>query len=137
MKKTYATVLLQNGIDISDFRNGRISENQIHQLEVKVVANSISVLPAINENIRQVLNLPIVEMRQIQFLDRTVHTLPIVSSIIVKYFDRFSWTNAIVLPDDQEPLLGAIPLEEMDLYIHPSRNVLLPVHPEGPVMSLK
>ena len=28
-------------------------------------------------------------------------------------------------------------MEEMDLYVNPSRNELLPVHPEGPIMSLK
>jgi hypothetical protein len=33
--------------------------------------------------------------------------------------------------------LGAIPMEEMDLYVNPGRNELLPVHPEGPIMSLK
>ncbi len=32
---------------------------------------------------------------------------------------------------------GEIPMEEMDLYVHPSRNELLPMHPEGPIMSLK
>jgi hypothetical protein len=30
-----------------------------------------------------------------------------------------------------------LPLEEMDLYVHPGRNELAPLHPEGPVMTLK
>jgi hypothetical protein len=36
-----------------------------------------------------------------------------------------------------EPLLGAIPMEEMDLWINPARNVLTPIHPEGPLMMMK
>jgi hypothetical protein len=37
----------------------------------------------------------------------------------------------------QEPLLGAIPMEEMDLFVHPSQNQLLPMHPDGAIMTLK
>ncbi len=35
----------------------------------------------------------------------------------------------MVLPGDAEPLLGAIPREEMDVLIHPLRNELM-VNPE-------
>jgi hypothetical protein len=37
----------------------------------------------------------------------------------------------MVLPGDAEPLLGAIPMEEMDVLIHPLRNELM-VNPEHP-----
>ena len=37
----------------------------------------------------------------------------------------------MVLPGEAEPLLGAIPLEEMDALIHPLRNELI-VNPEHP-----
>jgi hypothetical protein len=63
--------------------------------------------------------------------------LDVVGPILIRYLDRTCITSAIVLPDDQEALLGAIPMEEMDLYVNPGRNELLPVHPEGPLMSLK
>ena len=63
--------------------------------------------------------------------------LDVVGPVIVRFLGRECSTNAIILPDDQEPLLGAIPMEEMDLYVNPGRNELLPVHPEGPIMSLK
>jgi hypothetical protein len=41
--------------------------------------------------------------------------------------------NAFVLPGDNEPLLGAIPMEEMDVMIHPQRQELI-VNPEHPTM---
>ena len=76
-------------------------------------------------------------MIQAQLANGLIVELEVVGPVIVRYLDRDCSTNAIVLPDDQEPLLVAIPMEEMDLYVHPSRNELLPMHPEGPVMSLK
>jgi hypothetical protein len=37
----------------------------------------------------------------------------------------------MVLPGNSEPLLGAIPLEDMDVLVHPSRQELI-VNPEHP-----
>ena len=137
MGLTYANIQLQNGGDAEDFRRGRIGEDEIRQIEVNALVDTGSVQLAINESLREALGLQIIGMRPSQLADGTRLTLPVVGSIVVKYLDRWSITTALVLPDDQEPLLGAIPLEEMDLYVHPRRNELLPVHPDGPLMSLK
>ena len=137
MGLTYANIQLQNGGDAEDFRRGRIGEDEIRQIEVNALVDTGSVQLAINESLREALGLEIIGMRPSQLADGTRLTLPVVGSIVVKYLDRWSITTALVLPDDQEPLLGAIPLEEMDLYVHPRRNELLPIHPDGPLMSLK
>jgi hypothetical protein len=63
--------------------------------------------------------------------------LPVAGPVEVRYEGRFCTANALILPDETEPLLGAIPMEEMDLWINPTRNLLTPIHPEGPVMMLK
>ena len=137
MGLTYANIQLQNGDDAADFRRGRIGEDEVRQIEVNALVDTGSVQLAINESLREALGLEIIGMRPSQLADGTRLTLPVVGSIVVKYLDRWSITTALVLPDDQEPLLGAIPLEEMDLYVHPRRNELLPIHPDGPLMSLK
>ncbi|MFC4232893.1 hypothetical protein ACFOW1_13405 [Parasediminibacterium paludis] len=40
---------------------------------------------------------------------------------------------------DAEPLLGAIPMEEMDVLVHPTRQELLvnPAHPYYAVLKMK
>jgi len=47
--------------------------------------------------------------------------------------------TAFVLPGDSEPLLGAIPMEEMDVLIHPKRQELVvnPEHPNYAVLKMK
>ena len=47
--------------------------------------------------------------------------------------------RALVLPGDIEPLLGMIPLEEMDVMIDPARQELVvnPAHPEYALMKMK
>jgi clan AA aspartic protease len=137
MGLTYANITLQNGADVEDLRRNRIGEDEVRQIEVHALVDTGSVQLAINQSIADALGLSVIGTRPSQLADGTRLQLPVVGSIVVRYLDRWSITTALVLPDDQEPLLGAIPLEEMDLYIHPSRNELLPVHPEGPVISLK
>jgi len=58
-------------------------------------------------------------------------------TIEIRFEGRFCTTNALVLPEDSEVLLGAIPMEEMDLWLNPTRQMLTFAHPEGPVMMLK
>lgn len=137
MGLTYANIQLQNNADVEFFRRGKMGEDEIRQMDIHALVDTGSVMMAINETIREALDLPIIGKRPSQLADGTRLELPVVGSIMIKYLDRWCITSALLLPDDQEPLLGAIPLEEMDLYIHPARNELLVVHPEGPVMSLK
>ena len=137
MGLTYANIQIQNGDDAADFRRHRIGEDEVRQMDIHALVDTGSVSMAINETIRQALGLEIIGHRPSLLADGTRLNLPVVGFIVVRYLDRWSITTALVLPDDEEPLLGAIPMEEMDLYVHPGRNELLPVHPDGAVMTLK
>jgi hypothetical protein len=135
--RTYANVEIRNADDLADVRRGIIGENEVRQMTIRTIVNTKSPLMCINETIKNALGLPHFSTRRSQLPNGSVMDLEVVGPIIVRYIDRDCTTNAIVLPDDQEPLLGAIPISEMDLYVHPSRNELLPMHPEGALMSLK
>jgi hypothetical protein len=137
MGLTYANIRLVNGDDDSDFQRGKIGEDEVRQFELNVLADTGSLMMVINEDIRQALGLRIIGKRPTQTVSGERLTLPVAGPLIIWYEDRFCTTNAMVLPNEEEPLLGAIPLEEMDLYVHPASNSLMPLHPDGPVMMLK
>lgn len=63
----------------------------------------------------------------------------VVSPIELRFKNRQTTCGAMVLPGDSEVLLGAIPLEDMDVLIHPLRNELIvnPEHPYFTQMKLK
>lgn len=71
--------------------------------------------------------------------DGSIKQIEMVGGIKVRFGDRACYTDAFVLPDNAEPLLGAIPLEGMDLVVIPSENRLEynPKHPDGALFSLK
>jgi clan AA aspartic protease len=137
MGMVYANIELLNGDDVALNRRKFISEDEIRSINLNMMVDSGAIMLTINEEIVEALGLTIIDHRPSQLADGTRLTLPVAGSIEVRYEGRFCTTNALVLPDDQEPLLGAISMEEMDLWISPARNLLTPVHPEGPVMSLK
>jgi hypothetical protein len=58
----------------------------------------------------------------------------VVGPIEIKFKNRTAVCNAVVLQGDNEPLLGAIPMEEMDVLIHPLRQELI-VNPEHPYFA--
>ncbi len=89
---------------------------------------------AINENIQEQLQLPIVEKRIMQLANGKIEEYDIVSQVELRFKNRRTMCNAVVLPGDTEPLLGAIPLEDMDVLIHPTRNELI-VHPDHPYFA--
>ena len=61
------------------------------------------------------------------------------TEIEVKFKNRRCSIDAIVLPGDNEPLPGAIPMEDMDILIHPLRQELIvnPDHPYFAQMKMK
>lgn len=137
MGLTYANIELVNGDDFTDARRGRIGEDEVRNMTIHAMVDTGSIMLCINETIKEALGLLHFGTRRSQLANGQIVELEVVGPVIVRYLDRDCSTNAIVLPDDQEPLFGAIPMEEMDLFVHPSRNELLPMHPDGPVMSLK
>lgn len=137
MGMVYADIELLNGGDTELNRRGLLGEDEIRRIVVNMTVDSGAIMLSINEEIRQALGLPVIDYRPSQLADGTRIELPVAGSVIVRYAGRFCTTNALVLPGDSDPLLGAIPMEEMDLWISPARNILTPVHPEGPVMSLR
>ncbi len=133
----YANIEIFNAEDLALSHRNIIGEDEVRHLEISCMVDTGAVMLIINEEIRAALGLPIREMRQSRLADNSPIELPVAGPVEVRYAGRFCTTNALVLPGEGEPLLGAIPMEEMDLWVNPNRQMLTPVHPEGPVMMLK
>jgi clan AA aspartic protease len=70
--------------------------------------------------------------REISTADGRTFKVPYVGPIKVQWDDRTCYVGALVLGD--EPLLGAVPMEDMDLVLHPLSQKLLanPMSPNFP-----
>jgi clan AA aspartic protease len=139
MGLVYADIELVNGEDIVLARRHIIGEDEIKLMRVNMLVDTGSVYMCINENIQEQLQLSVIEKRKGQLADGRIVEYDVVGPIEVRFENRRCSVDAMVLPGDNEPLLGAIPLEDMDVLIHPYKRQLIvnPEHPYFAQMKLK
>lgn len=139
MGLVYADITLINGEDLVLAKNHIIGEEEVKQMNVSMLVDSGAYMLAINESIQEQLKLPVVEKRKAQMANGSIEEYDVVGPVEVRFKNRQSTCRAMVLPGDNEPLLGAIPMEDMDVLIHPLRQELMvnPDHPFFAQMKMK
>jgi clan AA aspartic protease len=130
----YAEITLINGEDLTLAKRHIIGEDEIKKMNVRMLVDSGAYMMAINETIQEQLQLPLLEKRKAQSANGHVEEYEVVGPIEVKFKNRRTVCNAMVLSGDNEPRLGAIPIEDMDVLIHPQRQELI-VNPEHPYFA--
>ncbi|MEQ1677638.1 MAG: aspartyl protease family protein [Chitinophagaceae bacterium] len=133
MGMVHANIELINSDDIAFARRHIIGEEEIKRMKVTALVDTGSYMLCINENIQEQLQLPVLETRKGQMADGT-REYEVVGPVELKFKNRRTVVNAMVLPGDNEVLLGAIPMEDMDVLIHPQRQELI-VNPEHPYFA--
>lgn len=93
----------------------------------------------INDSMQAQLALSSIEKRKAQIANGSIEGYDMAGPVVVKFKNRQTVCNALILHGANEPLLGAIPLEDMDVVIDPLRQKLLvnPDHPYFAQMKLK
>ena len=116
-----------------------LARKEIRRMRLEMLVDSGAYMMAINETIQSQLEIPFLEKRKVQLACSQVVEYDVVGPIEVRFANRRAICTAFVLPGDSEPLLGAIPMEEMDVLIHPKRQELVvnPEHPNYAVLKRK
>ncbi|HLQ44254.1 MAG TPA: clan AA aspartic protease [Planctomycetaceae bacterium] len=127
---------LLNGDDLALTRRGKLPVEEIRKMKVTALVDCGAMMLAINENICQQLGLMKVEERLAELADGSIRTYDVVGPIEVRIPHRRCSVDAMVLPGDAEVLLGAIPMEDMDLVIEP-KSQTVQVNPSMPYISKK
>lgn len=135
----HAEIELINGGDLELARRNFINEDEIKRMKVTALVDTGSLNLAINENIQEQLQLPVVDTRKAQLADGSIIACDVVAPVEVRFKNRSTTCRAMVLPGNSEPLLGAIPLEDMDVLIDSQRQELIinPDHPYFAQMTMK
>jgi clan AA aspartic protease len=135
----YANIELINAIDLGMSKRSIIGIDEIKRLNVNMLVDTGSEYMCINETIQQQLDLPFLEKRKGVLADGSVVEYDVVGPIEVRFENRRCSVDAMVIPGNNEPLLGAIPMEDMDVLIHPHKRQLMvnPEHPYYAQMKLK
>ena len=131
-----ANIQLSNTDDQALVRSGQLSADRVRHMEVEAVVDSGAYMLCINEHIRLQLGLAKLDEQTAQMTDGSLRLLEVVGPIEVRFENRRTSVDAMVLPADSEVLLGAIPLEGLDVCINP-REQTLTVNPASPYIARK
>ena len=139
MDLVYADIELINGGDLTLARRGYLDKKEVKRIGIKAKVHTGFYMLAINENIQQQLQLTVVEKRKVLLADGQIIECDIVTPVELRFKNRQTTCRAVVLPGNSEPLLGNIPLADMDVVVNQLRGELIvnPAHPEIPQMKMK
>lgn len=138
MGLVYADIKLTNESDLLLVRRNIIDQDDVKQLDLRMLVTTGAYMLSINENIQAILQLPFVQKRRAQNADGRIVEFDVVGPVRVEFKDRMSMCMAMILPGDSEPRLGAVPMEEMDVVVLPLEQKLAvnPGHPEYALMRI-
>jgi clan AA aspartic protease len=131
MGLVYADIELVSADDLALHRRGYLPEEEIKRVRVTALVDSGAYMLVINDHIKRQLDLPVIGAQTVRLADDTERPVEIVGPVEVRFENRSTTVRAVVFPGDSEPLLGAIPIEGMDVVIDPRRQRLV-VNPESP-----
>jgi clan AA aspartic protease len=114
----YATIELSNPKD-----------SGLKPVAVKALVDTGAMTICIPEHVAAQLQLREIEKREVRTADEKSHLIPYVGPIQIRFENRTCFTGALVI--GESVLMGAIPMEDMDLVISPSRETVT-VNPESP-----
>jgi clan AA aspartic protease len=128
---TYAEVELVSVEDLFLLRRNHISDDQVKRLKVLALVDSGASMMAVTESLKRLLDLPKVDEMQAELGDGSIVQLEVVGPVEVRFQNRRTIVNAMVVPDNGDVLLGAIPMQGLDVLIDPKQEQLI-VNPESP-----
>jgi clan AA aspartic protease len=137
MGLVYAEITLKNATDVESVIRGYIKEPEVRETTVTALVDTGAGTLVINEAVRKKLGLRIDGFRRSTLADGGKSHYQVTEPVRVSWKDRNTSCPALVLPDAEDVLLGAIPLEDMDLMVLPATQQLAGIHGDEILCTIK
>lgn len=102
---------------------------ELAEISVEALVDSGAVHLCIPEHVQLQLEFEEIDKKEVTLANGKKELVPYVGPIQIKFKNRTGFAGALVMGD--QVLLGAIPMEDMDLVVIPSRRVV-DVNPSSP-----
>jgi clan AA aspartic protease len=117
------------GIIRTQIELGNPTKPDLKPLAVEALVDTGAMTICIPEHVALQLGLETVETREITTADEKSHVVPYVGPVRIRFENRTCFTGALVIGDTV--LLGAVPMEDMDLVVSPAEETIV-VNPKSP-----
>ena len=133
MGTVLAEITLKNATDNVNHERGLIKEGDVRSETVTAIVDTGAMSLVITEELRQKLGLSIRGEKPVLIANGLRLSCKITEPVEICWKNRYSSQNAVVIPGAEKVLLGAIPLEDMDLIVNPVTQELVGAH--GDIME--
>ena len=117
------------GLVYADIELANPKNNSLKPIAVKALVDTGAMTICIPEHIAVQLQLQEIEKREVTTADEKSHVVPYVGPVQVRFEKRTCFTGALVI--GESVLMGAVPMEDMDLVVSPSGQTVT-VNPRSP-----
>jgi clan AA aspartic protease len=124
----YEEITLKNASDVSNCCRGLIKKSEIRQVTVQALVDTGASTVVITEEIQEKLGLMIRGKRPATLANSRKEMCKVTDAVEIIWKDRNTMIPALVVPGNGKVLLGAIPLEAMDLIVDPTKQALVRAH---------
>jgi len=131
-----ADIELVNPTDLAMVDQGMMQEAQVRKLMTSALVDTGAYMLCINEEIKEKLGLRHMSYENAELADGSLVKAEVVGPVIINFKNRNTACRAMVLPGNNEPLLGVIPMEDMDVVIVPLKQTI-DVNPDHPGVAQK
>ena len=121
------------GLIYADLQLANPVREDLEVISTKALVDTGAMFLCIPPHIAVQLNLKEYEKREVLIADGSIKLCSYVGPVHLKFANRQCLTGIMVL--GEEVLLGAIPIEDMDLVIHPAQLKLMP-NPANPNVAV-
>ncbi|MFP3042141.1 aspartyl protease family protein [Treponema primitia] len=129
----YEEITLKNEADLTRFGDGHLKEAEIRQMTIRCVVDTGAPTLVINEVVQKELGLRTEHVKESRMVNGDPVVCKVVETVQIHWKDRSMACQPWVIPGADLILLGAIPLEDMDLMVDPKRLQLVGVHGDQPL----
>ncbi|MDR1803668.1 MAG: clan AA aspartic protease [Treponema sp.] len=136
MGRVFAEITLKNAVDVGNLKRRTIKKEEIRQITVKALVDTGAPTLIINETIRQKLGLEPCGTKPVRMANGTIDTVKIAEPVEIQWENRKMTCQPMVLPGARRIFLGVIPLEDMDLMVDPTKQVLIGAHGKKAIVFL-
>ena len=128
MGMVHAEITLKNVADVTRAEVGLMQDSEVRQTTVTALVDTGAATLVINEEMRRQLGLKVQKERPVRLANNRRETVKVAEPVKICWKNRDMVCQPWVVPDSPNILLGAIPLEDMDLIVDPANEELIGAH---------
>jgi len=137
MGEVRTDIMLRNVEDKILARNGVIQEDGIRAVTVSAVADTGAWTLVLTEDTARKLGLKTTGPDLVTLAGGEEKGCLRAEAVEIIWKDRRSVCSPLVLPGERDDILGAIPMEDMDLIVCPRRQEVVGAHGDKPVYFVR